>query len=48
LFKYCAKEFRYSEAGAYRRIRAARAIKKKPYLMALRAGLDRLENESAD
>ncbi len=39
LFEYCVKELRYSEASAYRRIRVARAIKKRPYMLGLlRAG----------
>src|SRR5688500_9870645 len=35
LFEYCTKELGYSEPSAYHRIRAARAIKKKPELLAL-------------
>lgn len=35
LFEYCVKKLGYSEPSAYHRIRAARAIKKKPDLLTL-------------
>lgn len=35
LFEYCVKVLGYSEPSAYHRIRAARAIKKKPELLSL-------------
>lgn len=44
LFEYCVKVLGYSESSAYHRIRAARAVKKKPHLLALlRAGELHLE-----